>query len=557
MDNLQKNEYLTNFKVKTTPLFKQGFTSLYVSCQKVNKIKKNLLKDYQKVLEGIPKWNSLIIDQEYDRFIKACDCAWLGDLIMAVFKATIRDIMIFENIDHNMDIFVPTPKVFIHSCYIEIARSIWKKPQLCYHNFKGLEAQKNDEEFTNIIHKGIDVTINKFLPFENIVQNYVKNKKEESAKCPKKVNHQDKESKKESDDDSEDESLVQSDIEESIHEESDEDNEDSENSSDSESNDDDTKEINDKKDQESTCNIMEKTDESIKEDSHKDLCNPNNDKVEKINEEKSCDTKVEDCVEIAATQDENNGKESFESTRNHHITSASNDIVELNPKDDVKDDVKDDKELPKDDTLNEVLDSNESAIIDTKVLDSNETISIPTQVIHSYEASHPIDNRNIKSPYTMSKPCLHDQDINTEIQSLSNDDYSVDKEVLVHDIVESHDDKNMISDVGEIDMNAYKGATFEGNDLSIVLDHNPSKEKKIINVELSEETNTKTKKHSASPYDKDIKDSIKEVYTRDKQKRNEKKIKNILGVKVDFDILRHNPKKLRNYLFMEEANTEW
>ena len=88
MDIQLKNEYMTNFKVKTVPLFKQGFKSLYDSCKDANKIKKNLLKEYQATVQTVPQWNSVIIDKEYERFVKGTNCEWLGNLIMAVFIAS-------------------------------------------------------------------------------------------------------------------------------------------------------------------------------------------------------------------------------------------------------------------------------------------------------------------------------------------------------------------------------------------------------------------------------------------------------------------------------------
>ena len=170
-----QNDYLTNFKLKTIPLFKQGFKSLYNTTISHNKEKIKLLKDFQYTLENIPKWNTVIVDNEYNRFVKGTNCSWLGNLIMAVFKATTKQLLIFKNIDPEMDVHVPLPKIFIHACYIEIARLVWKKPQLLYHNYKIINSIKNEEEFDNVIRKGIDLAIHQYLPFESIVQQYIQN----------------------------------------------------------------------------------------------------------------------------------------------------------------------------------------------------------------------------------------------------------------------------------------------------------------------------------------------------------------------------------------------
>ena len=173
MDIQLKNEYLTNFKVKTVPLFKQGFRSLYDTTLKNNKNKKNLLKEFQATLTNIPQWNSVIIDNEYDRFMKGSHCDWLGNLILAVFKATTKELLIFKNCDNDVDVVVPSAKIFIHSCYIEIARVLWRKPQLMYHKYTGTKASMNEDELDQSIKNSIDITLNKYLPFETIISKFV------------------------------------------------------------------------------------------------------------------------------------------------------------------------------------------------------------------------------------------------------------------------------------------------------------------------------------------------------------------------------------------------
>tara|TARA_Y100000389_G_scaffold202847_1_gene249438 strand:+ start:222 stop:509 length:288 start_codon:yes stop_codon:yes gene_type:complete len=45
-----------------------------------------------------------------------------------------------------------------------------------------------------------------------------------------------------------------------------------------------------------------------------------------------------------------------------------------------------------------------------------------------------------------------------------------------------------------------------------------------------------------------IDDTIKRMYIREKKSRNERKIKKVLGVKVDYSTYKTNPKKIRNFL---------
>jgi hypothetical protein len=181
MDIQLKNEYLTNFKVKTVPLFKQGFRSLYDTTLKNTKNKKNLLKEFQATLTNIPQWNSVIVDNEYDRFVKGSHCDWMGNLILAVFKATTKELLIFKNCDEDVDVVVPSAKIFIHSCYIEIARVLWRKPQLMYHKYTGTKASMNEDDLDQAIKNSIDITLNKYLPFEKIISKFVNSDSDKSS----------------------------------------------------------------------------------------------------------------------------------------------------------------------------------------------------------------------------------------------------------------------------------------------------------------------------------------------------------------------------------------
>ena len=131
------------------------------------------MKEFQATLTNIPQWNSLIIDNEYDRIMKGSHCDWLGNLILAVFKATTKELLIFKNCDNDVDVVVPSAKIFIHSCYIEIARVLWRKPQLMYHKYTGTKASMNEDELDQSVKNSIDITLNKYLPFETIISKFV------------------------------------------------------------------------------------------------------------------------------------------------------------------------------------------------------------------------------------------------------------------------------------------------------------------------------------------------------------------------------------------------
>ena len=180
MDNINilmanKTEYINELNSKIKPLFVQGFQSIYNNVKEKCKNKKLLLRDFQDALTQIPIWNQEIIDNEHQRFIKSTECTWLDDLIKASFITSAQILLTNNSInkENKFDLVVPKTNVFIHRCYINIARELWKQPKLLYHNYKNSEIQKNLIDFENIIGKMILETIRKELPFKSVLNSFL------------------------------------------------------------------------------------------------------------------------------------------------------------------------------------------------------------------------------------------------------------------------------------------------------------------------------------------------------------------------------------------------
>ena len=164
--------YCQEFIIKCTPFFIQGFNSIYTTTKKRCVKRRYILKEFQDSLESIPLWNNKIIENEYNRFMKSSNCTWLDDLIKAAFIELTGKI---SNTKVNIDEQIPKGMDFVHKCYINIAREIWRKPQLFYHQFSNIEKKHNEEEVNNLVQKVIAETIRKELPLKQIVGNYLNN----------------------------------------------------------------------------------------------------------------------------------------------------------------------------------------------------------------------------------------------------------------------------------------------------------------------------------------------------------------------------------------------
>ena len=82
-----------------------------------------------------------------------------------------------------------------------------------------------------------------------------------------------------------------------------------------------------------------------------------------------------------------------------------------------------------------------------------------------------------------------------------------------------------------------------------------TKQEEVIPVENNSINKTDVKDNDDDNNDDqfhiDLNKSIKEIYINDKKRKNEKKIKKILGVKMNYDTyIQQDKRKLRNYLIL-------
>ena len=170
-----KINYTEELIAKCRPIFKQGLRYIYKYTQKQNVIQKLLLREFQTNVEKIPGWNSLIVLKEFDRFKMNSNCHWLDKLINAAFLAEFDT----SKQSSNIKIEIPKSQDFIHSCYVDIARNIWKKPQLLFDGFSNEIRREYELELDAIVRTSIINVIKNMLPMEKLVNNYIKTHEDE------------------------------------------------------------------------------------------------------------------------------------------------------------------------------------------------------------------------------------------------------------------------------------------------------------------------------------------------------------------------------------------
>ena len=168
-----KTEYTQQFIHIIKPSVYKTVHKLFIKSKESTYV----LKKFQEELSQIPIWNQDIIDKEYNNIVSVSNCDWLDELITAVFVSHTR---ILTSINMNKDkgklnLKIPKTSHFIHKCYIDVARNIWKNSFLFDDRVSNKDKQKNRRECDKIIEKSIIETIRKELPLKDILKEYLGN----------------------------------------------------------------------------------------------------------------------------------------------------------------------------------------------------------------------------------------------------------------------------------------------------------------------------------------------------------------------------------------------
>ena len=170
-----KMEYTAQLVDVLTPNFFDGIKSIYDESKTVHRTNNpnnsSILILFRLFLEKVPTWSNEVIETETNRIIDTSNCDWLNDLITAVFISHTKILTaIGTNNNSNIELIIPKTINFIHKCYINIAREIWKNPYLFNDYVTGSEYQMNMRTVELLIKESIENTIRKALPVKEILK---------------------------------------------------------------------------------------------------------------------------------------------------------------------------------------------------------------------------------------------------------------------------------------------------------------------------------------------------------------------------------------------------
>lgn len=173
-----RNEYSALFVTKLAPCIVQGITSIFnEACELCiqNEEDEKYLMTFQNLLGRVTRWNGEIIQRETDRIINESNCNYLEDLLTCVHVTQLK---ILTNVrvgteQKKVTIDIPKLESFIHKCYIEVARKVYKNVFLYDRSTTPLSRQKNMREMELITKECILNVIRNNMPIEEILKSYL------------------------------------------------------------------------------------------------------------------------------------------------------------------------------------------------------------------------------------------------------------------------------------------------------------------------------------------------------------------------------------------------
>jgi hypothetical protein len=173
-----KNEWGARLLTILTPLIIEGFKSIfeesYKLCKDNNETDKYLMT-FQNFITRIPKWNSTIIETEKKRIIDRSGCSYLEELVTCIhiIQLKLLTAMRVGQKQKKIDISIPKLEDFIHKCYINVARKMYKNVYLFELNCPPLQIQKHNRELEIIIQECILNAVRDSIPVESILKAYM------------------------------------------------------------------------------------------------------------------------------------------------------------------------------------------------------------------------------------------------------------------------------------------------------------------------------------------------------------------------------------------------
>ena len=145
----------------------ETFVATYNESENISKGKKVLLQ-FQRLLKDVPNWNDHMISEHNSRLLN--NCSWFNDLLAAVFVSNVKILSSVRLKAQNAKISVklPTNERFIHTCYINAAKDLYKDPYIFTDDTDDIDEILTKRFVTIIVN-----TVQEMLPVQEILRTYI------------------------------------------------------------------------------------------------------------------------------------------------------------------------------------------------------------------------------------------------------------------------------------------------------------------------------------------------------------------------------------------------
>lgn len=165
-----KRQYLSVLSQVMAPIMAETFTNMYKEAvTRSNRHRDQVAKCFTVLLEEIENWNNSIIQQHSDEYEQKCH--YFSDLLAAVFVCYVKilsSVRITKD-PKKLQIKLPTNGDFIHQSLMMASREFMKHPNI----FREERQIVRDAEIQRICHESIEKTLNKLIPYQQILRTYV------------------------------------------------------------------------------------------------------------------------------------------------------------------------------------------------------------------------------------------------------------------------------------------------------------------------------------------------------------------------------------------------
>lgn len=170
-----KKEYMEHlFDLMTEPMV-MTFQEIYQDCLNAPETrKKGILNSFQDALTAIASWNHHLIKEHYEKIMAHTGCKYIPELIRALISVQVKINLLANSKSlsaDNIKLKIPSAENFVHRFYIDVARGIWKRPYLLYHNVRSVEKQQNLLDLEKLIQQTIRITLRGYVPMEQLIAN--------------------------------------------------------------------------------------------------------------------------------------------------------------------------------------------------------------------------------------------------------------------------------------------------------------------------------------------------------------------------------------------------